>query len=371
MTSKERLLLALNKEKPDRMPASIHQWQPYHLDKYMDGATDLEAFARVGLDAQIQYFEEMDQFWLVDADYTKLNTPQWRDEALAVSDEPDNRIVHHIIHTPEGRLTYNTAGDRKTTWITDYLIKRDEDIRLIEKYMPVPRLSLAPVAKKYKEVGDAGILRGFVWGDQAGCWQHAACLIDIQALIMATFDKPRWVHELLGILLEKKLRFIESMNGAKFDLIETGGGSGSSTLISPGLHREFCLPYDRKMHDALHGLGFKVVYHTCGGTLGIEEMIVANGADASETLAPPSIGGNQEPWEFKRKVGGRLALIGGLDQHNVLTVGSREDIRRTVQNLFQSVGNDGGYICSASDHFFETPVENLVAFAAAARDYRY
>jgi hypothetical protein len=129
MTSKERLLLALNKEKADRMPASIHQWQGYHLEKYMGGATDLEAFARVGLDAQIQYFEEMDQFWLVDADYTKLNTPQWHDEALAVGNEPDNRIVHHIIHTPEGRLTYNTAGDRKTTWITEYLIKRDEDIR--------------------------------------------------------------------------------------------------------------------------------------------------------------------------------------------------------------------------------------------------
>ncbi len=371
MTSKERLLLALNKEKPDRMPASIHQWQAYHLEKYMGGASDIEAFARVGLDAQIQYFEEMDQFWLVNADYTKLNTSDWRDEALTVSDDPDNRIVHHIIHTPEGRLTYKTAGDRKTTWITEYMIKRDEDIRLIEKYMPVPRLNLAPIAKKYAAVGDAGILRGFVWGDQAGCWQHAACLMDIQALIMATYDKPDWVHELLRILLEKKLRFIESMKGARFDLVETGGGSASSTLISPEIHREFCLPYDRKMHAALHDLGFKVVYHTCGGTLGIEEMIVANGADASETLAPTSIGGNQEPWEFKKKAGRRLALIGGLDQHNVLTVGTKDDIRQAVRKLFETVGDEGGYICSASDHFFETPVENLVAFAEAARDCRY
>jgi uroporphyrinogen-III decarboxylase len=161
------------------------------------------------------------------------------------------------------------------------------------------------------------------------------------------------------------------MRGARFDLIETGGGSASSTLVSPGLHREFCLPYDRKMHDALHDLDFKVVYHTCGGTLGIEEMIAANGADASETLAPMSIGGNQEPWELKRKLGQRLALIGGLDQHNTLTVGSREDIRRAVRRLFDSVGYEGGYICSASDHFFETPVENLAVFAEAARECRY
>jgi uroporphyrinogen decarboxylase len=371
MTSRERLLLALNKEKPDRLPASIHQWQPYHLETHMGGATDLEAFRKVGLDAQIQYFEEMAQFWLVDADFRKLNSPAWRDEAQVISADPDNRVVHHTITTPEGVLTYKTAGDRKTTWITEYLIKRDDDLRLIDRYMPVPRLDLEPVARKYEEVGDAGILRGFVWGDQGGCWQHAACLYDIQSLILATIDKPDWVHELLRILLDKKLRFIESMKGARFDLVETGGGSASSTLVSPGLHREFCLPYDRKMHDALHGLGFKAVYHTCGGTLGIEEMIVANGADASETLAPVSIGGNQEPWELKREVGRRLALIGGLDQHNTLTVGSREDIRRAVRRLFETVGHDGGYICSASDHFFETPPENLAAFADAARECRY
>ena len=61
MNSKERLILALNKEKPDRLPATIHQWQGYHLDTFMGGITDLEAFKVTELDAQIQYFEEMAQ----------------------------------------------------------------------------------------------------------------------------------------------------------------------------------------------------------------------------------------------------------------------------------------------------------------------
>jgi uroporphyrinogen-III decarboxylase len=237
--------------------------------------------------------------------------------------------------------------------------------------MPVPELNLKPIAIRYDEIGDAGILRGFVWGDQAGCWQHAACLMDITDLIYAAMDRPAWVHELLGILLEKKLRFIESMKGAKFDLVETGGGSSSSTLISPKLHAEFCLPYDRKMHDALHTLGLRVTYHTCGGTVGIEELIVANGCDASETLAPPSVGGNQEPWEFKAKVGNRIALIGGLDQFNTLTASPAKHIRSKVHELFEKVGQDGGYICSCSDHFFETPVEHIKAYAAAAKECVY
>ena len=364
-------MIAVKGGKPDRMPATVHQWQGYHLDTYMGGISDMEAFKKVGLDAQIQYFEDMAQFWLVDADFTKFNTPTWKDIPEVISADPDNRIVHHTIETPGGILTYKTSGDRKTTWINEYLIKRDEDINLIRDYMPVPTLQLTPIEKKYNEIGDEGILRGFVWGDQAGCWQHAACLMDITELIYATFDKPGWVHELLGILLEKKLQFIDSMKGARFDLIETGGGASSSTLISPELHQEYCLPYDRKMHDALHDLGFTITYHTCGGTYGIEEYIVENGCDASETLAPSSVGGNQEPWDFRKKVGNRIACIGGVDQYSILTSGSKEEIRQMIHKLFESVGKDGGYVCSASDHFFDTPPENLVTFSNAAKECRY
>jgi hypothetical protein len=101
MNSKERLMLALNREKPDRMPATVHQWQRFHLDTYMGRITDLEAFRATGSDTQIQYFEEIGQFWLVDADFFKLNTPQWHDEVAIISRDPDNRIVHHTISTPD------------------------------------------------------------------------------------------------------------------------------------------------------------------------------------------------------------------------------------------------------------------------------
>ena len=46
--------------------------------------------------------------------------------------------------TYRGMLTYKTEGDRKTTWITEYLIKRDEDIDLIREYMPVPAARSRP-----------------------------------------------------------------------------------------------------------------------------------------------------------------------------------------------------------------------------------
>ena len=371
MTSKERLMCALERGKPDRMPVTLHQWQPYHLDEHLGGIGELEAFERFGMDAQVQYFESMGQFWLIEADFAKFSTEVWRDEGEIISDDPDNRVTHHVIHTPEGTLTYKTVGDRKTTWITEYLIKNDDDIHLIDKYMPVPVLDLDPITELYDSIGDRGILRGFVWGDQVGCWQHACCLMDINVLILRCLDQPDWVHDLMQILVKKKLRFIETMKGAKFDLVETGGGAASSTVISPKLHEQFCLPYDRQIHDALHDLGFRISYHTCGGTRNIEDLIVANGCDISETLAPVSVGGNQEPWEFAEKINGRIAMIGGVDQFHVVSDGSKELIEQTVGRLFETVGRDGGYVCALSDHFFDTAPEKLAWFADAGRQCVY
>ncbi len=373
MTSKERMLRALNREKPDRLPVSVHQWQKFHLDTCMGGIDALDAFRLTGLDAQIQYFAAMGQFWIPDAEKHIVQSPEWIERIEVVKADPDDKILHHTITTPGGALTYKTGGDRKTTWVTEHLIKRPEDVELIDKYMPVAKLDRAAIQAEYDRLGDAGILRGFVWGDQAGAWQHACCLMSAEDLIVEAMENPGWVHTLLRALTKKKLQFIdESLRGAKFDLIETGGGAGSDTLISPKMHAEFCLPYDRQMHDALRAAGHRSTYHTCGGMMHILDLLVQNGADASETLSPPGVGGNiTEPEKVRAVFGGRRAMIGGMDQFNLLTSGTPGQIRAETRRLFEGFGKDGGYICSASDHFFETPAENLKAFAAAARECVY
>ncbi len=373
MSSKERMMRALHGEKPDRLPATIHQWQQYHLDEYMDGLDALSAFKATGLDAAIQYFEAMGQFWIPNAEQYVVQTPQWREEITVVQDDPSDKLLHHTIHTPEGTLTYKTGGNRQTTWITEYLVKQHEDVDLIDKYMPVASLDKAAISAAYDEIGDAGILRGFVWGDQASCWQHACCLMDVTELILESMDNPDWVHRFMQVLLRKKLQFIErSLRGAKFDLIETGGGASSDTVISPAMHREFCLPYDRQIHRALHEAGHLATYHTCGGMMNILELIVENETDVSETLSPPGTGGNiTDPERVRQVFANRLAMIGGMDQFHLLTAGTPEEIRGEVQRLFEGFGPDGGYICSASDHFFDAPPANLRAFAQAACECTY
>ena len=53
MTSRERLLTALNKEEPDHLPATVHSWMEYFLNRYLGGVDQYEAYEITGLDMVI------------------------------------------------------------------------------------------------------------------------------------------------------------------------------------------------------------------------------------------------------------------------------------------------------------------------------
>jgi uroporphyrinogen-III decarboxylase len=171
-------------------------------------------------------------------------------------------------------------------------------------------------------------------------------------------------------LLDRKLEAIELGGKQHFDLIECGGGGGSSTVISPDMHKEFCLPYDKIQIDAFHQKGTKVVYHLCGGLMPLLETVVENGSDALETMTPIDMGGDCDFAEAVKRVGDKIAFIGGFDQNKGFERGNPALIREMVFELFGKKPN-GGFICSPSDHFFFGDPENVEAFVKAARECIY
>lgn len=107
----------------------------------------------------------------------------------------------------------------------------------------------------------------------------------------------------------------------------------------------------------------------------ITPFISANHCDVSETLSPASVGGDiasdADAADVYAALFPRVALIGGMDQANTLQSGTRADIEHEVQRLFRLFGQQGGYILSACDHFFDVPPANLKFFANAARTCVY
>lgn len=361
MTSKERLLLAINGEKPDRLPLSTHGLMGSWIKNYTGFDNALDLFRHTGMDASI-----------FTAPFIERTSPDWKEE-VTTEPVPGGTAYFHKITTPKGVLTYSCEWDGNTSWVTDYMIKDDDDIYLL-KYRPLPYFDKGHIQKIYDQVGDSGIIRsGGMFGYQEGCWPDACELYGTEKMIFAAVDKPEWVHEFLGILLEQKLLFIdESMKGAKFDLVLTGGGGGSNTVISPAMHREFCLPYDQKMHEHLKALGHKTVYHLCGGVTKVVDCVLENGCDALETLTPLAIGGDiTNPGQITEFTKGKISIMGGMDQLNILAHGTKDEIKKEVHKLFDWYGKDGGYIALTTDHFFDVPYENFQAYAEAAKECVY
>lgn len=367
MTSRARLLAVIHNERPDRIPATVHQWQPYHLREFMGGMAELEAFLAVGLDA-VCY---------PNGCFVEEEWPNWRVERSVTDRGDGTSLIDLVVYTPDGELTQRSVANDYTESNTEHLVKKPEDIYLIRDYWPVPQLDRVRVERYLSEIGEAGILRTFTNGPQGSPWQDACVFCGTENMIYNAFDLPDWTHEFLSILLDKKLAFYEkniaSMPG-RFSMIETGGGAASSTVISPAMFEEFCLPYDRKQHDYLTSVdpNLAISYHTCGGMMALLDLIPQNGCHFSETLSPVGCGGDirdhQDEAAVKEQLGSRVRLMGGFNQIQVLTDGSSDEIRAEVERCVRYYGPGGGYIMMCADHFFHAPAENIRAYAAAAAE---
>ncbi len=373
MNHRERMLTALERGKPDRLPATIHGWMDYWRDRYMNGVDQFEVYRKFDMDAQIFYFAWLDEPQVEAMYFTGdlVPGPNWKVSYQIVKSDAISTVYKFTIETPEGVLTKTMEKNDKMAWVTEYPIKHKDQIRWIRKHMPLPRPDIQRINRAFEQMGDMGILRAGIFNHQGGCWQDACNYVGTQQLIMATYDDPSWVHEFLGIVLDYKLKFIESLRGARIDMIENGGGDGSMSVISPALFKEYCVPYDRQTTAALREIGIKTVYHTCGKMMAQLDLIKQMGCDASETLTPRGMGGDADLRQIKSTLGGQMALVGGFNQQAGFERGTPENIRRQVEQCWEQAGANGGYVMAASDHFFEGSVDSIQTYVDIAREFRY
>ncbi|NLK18136.1 MAG: hypothetical protein GX304_06450 [Clostridiales bacterium] len=365
MNGRERFLTALINKKPDRLPCQVHNFMQYYLNTYMNGMDVYEAYDYVGMDPVIYEVPRLI--------YDEKDLKNWRYEYKSYRDEKEDiEIFTQIFHTPKGDLTVKGASNKFTAWNTDHLIKDEKDFEIFKDYYPVAiAADWSPVIKAKNKIGDRGIVRiaNSAYG-QPGTWQSLVYMMGMEQAIMKAVDDPDWVHYALNVICEKNERQIYNMGKIEADLVENGGGAASSTVISPSMYEEFCLPYDRRIHKAIKDNGALIVYHLCGGLMPLLEMVATNGADALETMTPSSMGGDCVMEEANERIGDKMCFIGGFDQNEGFERGNKKFIEEEVYRLFKAK-NKGGYICSPSDHFFFGDVENLIYFTNVCKECRY
>lgn len=365
MNGRDRFLIALKNGKPDRLPCQIHNWMQYYLNTYLKGMDVYQAYEYFGMDPVIYTFPNLI--------FDEKDLKNWAYEYKSLGVDKDGvESFIQTYHTPEGDLTVKGARNQFTSWETEHMIKNEDDFEIFRKYYPVPiKADWSPILEAKKKIGDKGIVRTWCqcYG-QPGVWQSLTCLIGTEPAIMKAIDDPDWTHYALKVISDKAIRGIENMGKIEADLVENGGGAASSTVISPAMHEEFCLPYDKIQHDALHRQGALVVYHLCGGLMLLLEIAQKNGMDALETMTPASMGGDCRMEEAAKRIGDSVAFIGGFDQNEGFERGNKKFIEEEVQRLFRAKPN-GGYICSPSDHFFFGDPENLRLFVKVCSECKY
>lgn len=380
MTSKQRFIAALERRKPDRLPVTTHHVMPSFLSHALPGLDNDGFFARFGLDPIHWVFpvradesrgERLDPDHVAGyLDPRRIISDRWRITEEKVSD-PVYATTRYRFITPKKTLTLVLQSNEHTSWVSERLVKEKSDIDLIAEFAPQPLCDVETVNREAERYGENALIRGTmncfeVYG-QPGCWQDAAVLYGVEGLIMQTFEDPGWVHAFLGILRDRKRRYAASTNGARFDVVEHGGGDASSTVISPKMFDQFVAPYDGPVIAESQRAGQRVVYHTCGGMMPILEHVASMNPDAMETFTPKEMGGDTRLREAKKRIGGRVCMIGGFDQFHFFKGCTPAETRREVRRCFEEAGGDGGYILSPSDHFFEADLELLEAFADEAR----
>ncbi|MFH0991920.1 MAG: uroporphyrinogen decarboxylase family protein [bacterium] len=384
MTAKERFLAALERRMPDRLPVTTHHVMEFFLKKYMNGISTDEFFATFELDpirwvnifkpgdSNGEYFDPTDHPGPLEP--CRISSDSWRIEQEELANPHYTTIRYNII-TPKKTLTTVLQSNEHTTWVSERLIKEKADIDVIALYATKPTCDVQRVNRSAEEFGDRGLVRGHIacfdiYG-QPGCWQDASVLYGIEELIMATFEDPDWVHLFLKILFERKDTYIESLFGARYDLLELGGGDASSTVISPQIFDEFVAPYDTELISNAHAAGQRIVYHTCGGMMPFLEQIANLKPDAMETFTPEGMGGDTLLSKAKQRIGHQVCMIGGFDQFHFFKGCTPEATRQEVRRCFEEAGSGGGYILCPSDHFFDADIELVAAFADEAKKCLY
>jgi uroporphyrinogen decarboxylase len=366
MTSRERMLTALSNGRPDRLPCQVHGWMDYYLKTYLGGADTWEAYKRFDMDYAL-YVEPAYTF-------SEAALARWRVNVRDLGTGDDGRrLWEETIETPKGTLHRAGAHNQYTSWDTEVLIKDEKDFALWEEFSPVPNgIDFTEIRQAKQRLGDKGIIRSHPWSPGQGSpWQSLCVLVGTEPAIMMAMDTPDFLHHALGAILEKTLKVTGMWKGIPSDMVETGGGAGSNTVISPAMFKEFCVPYDRRQHEALHETGLKIVYHLCGGVMQMLDFVTQNGADGLETMTPPSMGGDCNLREASRRVGDKLFFMGGFDQNAGFERGTPQAARRLVFECFEATKDHAGYICVPSDHFFFGDPANIQAFSDACKECRY
>jgi uroporphyrinogen decarboxylase len=147
-------------------------------------------------------------------------------------------------------------------------------------------------------------------------------------------------------------------------------GAQQAMLISPQMWCRFLKPRLAAFIAELKAInpGLKVAYHSDGTLYPIVPDLIEIGLDVLNPIQPACM----DPARVKREFGERLCFWGSIDEQHTLPFGKPEQVRAEVVERLGTLGRNGGLILGPTHHVqLDTPMENFWAMVHAITETPY
>lgn len=342
MTSKERVLSALNHVQPDRVPSDYF------------GTPEIES-------ALMAHFGVQTHNALLDALGTDIRTimPEYIGPELKTFPDGSYETIWGDIRTPMA----NEYGEyAESTYLPFAGMTTLEEVEAFR--WPSPdwydystlvdqARSLAGYAISTGSFGFMDLINGVARGRGVQKVLYDIALEDPVGLAL--------MRKRAEFYLAFTERILDAAQGT-IDILMMGDDYGTQRglLVSPDCWRKLFRPHMQAMIELAHAYGCKVIHHSCGSTRQIIPEFIAIGLDCLQTIQSQAWG--MDPYELKALYGDRLAFHGTIDVQGPLQRMTPAEVHAYVRERIEIVGKGGGFICAPSHNIQpDTPLENVLA----------
>jgi uroporphyrinogen decarboxylase len=369
MTSKERVIAALNHEEPDRVPTGENAVNGALVEQilgrptlYSGGWRELEALwdgrrAEVAVDYGTTHVElvralEWDYVRVpvvpADKEYhrPKMTGPRsWLDdEGTEVCFNPDVGSITERVGT--GGMTIDELPDPAEPFEVD--LSRLQAVRYV-----------------VKELGETHFIIGRTPLDGSFPFKET---VGAAELLMRMVTEPEFVRRARDAYVKRSIAYAEAMLDAGCDAIMTCDdySDNRGPMMGPERFREFILPAIVRQSEAIHAKGGYFIKHTDGNTWSILDSLIEAKIDGWHGIQT-SIG--MDPKLLKARYGAKLCFFGGVNCETIVE-GTPEKVQEEVRYAIEHAGPGGGLVVTTGNVLQPgTKLENYLAARQAVRDY--
>ena len=379
MTSRERVLKALNHEEPDRVPIDLGGNQTgIHRIAYEALLTHLGIRDEVTIMDAVQQLARPCEAVLerlhVDTRYIAAGAASdW--EGGIVEVERDGRRWHDL--TDEFGVRWSMPDDAQLYMDITHHPLAGATVDDLDDY-PFPKgdergrfTGLRERALEIRDHTPYAVVSGISGVVYETCWYMRG----LEQWFCDMLTQPEFCEALIDRTLAFWMDWFRVFLDEVGDLVDVvmigddlAGQSGP--LFNPELYRSLVKPRHAKLVRYIRSrTGAKIWYHTCGSCREYIPDLLENGIDI---LNPVQISAsNMDPAELKREFGDRLSFWGGaIDSQHVLPFAGPEEVAGHVRRHIEIWAPGGGYVFN-NVHNIQAgvPPENVVAMYDAAREF--